>query len=197
MPSFLVTSDQAEVCPLSRGVMLHPVTLTSQPEGSTPILPITERLSLSPPSPTRRPIGSPCGSLSLLRQAQDARGRSTGLPRSMQVPAWVRFRLSAGGAPSAIDELGAPIPDPLPFGPSLFALAGRVSTFGLFSVTTFISGSHLLTIPRNPSPRPLWCWQSPCPLTVSLPSTAFSPPVLNYWDEGYTCPQGFTPHRYQ
>jgi hypothetical protein len=80
-----------------------------------------------------------------------------GLPRSVQVPAWVRFRLSAEGTPSAIGELGAPIPDPLPFGPSLSALPGLVSTFGLFLVTTFISGSHLLTIPRNPSPRPLRC----------------------------------------
>ncbi len=177
----------------------------SRPEGSTPILPITERLSLSPPSSTRRSIGSPCGSLSLLRLAQDERGRPTALPRSVPVPAWVRacpersegFRLSAGGTPSTIGELGAPIPDPLPFGPGLFALAGRVSTFGSYSVTTFISGSHLLTMPRNPSPRPLWCRQSPYPLTVPLPATAFSPPVLNYWDEGYTCPQGFTPHRYQ
>jgi len=33
---------------------------------------------------------------------------------------------------------------PLPFGPSLYALLGQVSAFGLFSVTTFISGSRLL-----------------------------------------------------
>jgi hypothetical protein len=29
---------------------------------------------------------------------------------------------------------------------------------------------------------------------MGLATLAFSPPVLNYWDEGYTCPQGFTPH---
>jgi len=42
-------------------------------------------------------------------------------------------------------ELGAPIPDPLPLGPSLCALVGQVSTFGLSQITTFISGSHMLT----------------------------------------------------
>jgi len=42
-------------------------------------------------------------------------------------------------------ELGAPIPDPLPLGPSLYALVGQVSTFGLSQITTFISGSHMLT----------------------------------------------------
>ena len=38
-----------------------------------------------------------------------------GLPRSVQVPAWVRSRLSSEGTASAIGELGAPIPDLLPF----------------------------------------------------------------------------------
>jgi hypothetical protein len=59
-----------------------------------------------------------------------------------------------------MDELGAPIPDLLPFGPSLYALVGQVSTFGLSPLTTFISGSHMLTILRNPSSQPPWCWQS-------------------------------------
>jgi len=49
-------------------------------------------------------------------------------------------------------ELGAPILDPSPFGPSLSALLGLFSTFGLSSVTTFISGSHVLTLPRDPGP---------------------------------------------
>src|SRR5438445_8326067 len=53
----LVTADPREVSPLSRGVML--------PEGSTPIRPITGRRWLAPSSFTRRPIGWPCGSLSL------------------------------------------------------------------------------------------------------------------------------------
>lgn len=171
MPGFLVTSDQVEVCPLSRGVML--------PLSATPILPITGRPSLSPPSATRRPIGSSYGSLS------QADKHPSGDLRAYHVPckyhtAWVRSRLSAGGAPSAIGELGAPIPDPSPFGPSLLALLAHASTFGLFSSTTFIGGSHMLTIPRYPSPRPPWCWQSQRPLTISLPSLAFSPAVLNW-----------------
>src|SRR5262245_22765800 len=53
----LVTEDQREVCSLSGRVML--------PSGSTPIRPITGRPSLTPPSFTRSPIGSPCGLLSL------------------------------------------------------------------------------------------------------------------------------------
>jgi hypothetical protein len=67
-----------------------------------------------------------------------------GLPRSVQVPAQFRFRLSAGSATPAVDELATSIPGSLPFGPSLYALAGQTSTFGLFSLTTFISGSRLL-----------------------------------------------------
>jgi hypothetical protein len=41
-------------------------------------------------------------------------------------------------------ELGAPILDPLPFGPSVSTLPGCLSTFRLFPITTFISGSRLL-----------------------------------------------------
>jgi hypothetical protein len=82
------------------------------------------------------------------------------------------------------------MPDPLPFGSSLCALTGQISTFGLSPITTFISGSHMLTILRHPSPRPPRCWQSQRPLAVSLPSLANR-------DEGYTCPRSFTPHRYQ
>jgi hypothetical protein len=37
------------------------------------------------------------------------------------IPGGVRLRLSAGGAASARGELGAPLPDHLPFGPSLSA----------------------------------------------------------------------------
>lgn len=51
-----------EVSPLSREVMLS--------EDSTPILSITERHSLCPSSYTRSYMGSPCGSLSLMRQGE-------------------------------------------------------------------------------------------------------------------------------
>ena len=56
-PNSLVREDQMEVSPLSRAVML--------PRGSTAIHFITKWPSLSPPSPTRRPVGSPYGLLSL------------------------------------------------------------------------------------------------------------------------------------
>ena len=84
------------------------------------------------------------------------------LPRFAQVPCLRGLepalsvaegsRLFAGGSPSAMGELGAPIPDLLPFGPSLSALLRLFSTFGLSSITTFISGSRMLTMPRDPGP---------------------------------------------
>ena len=46
------------------------------------------------------------------------------------------------------------MPDPLPFGPSLWFLVETFSTFGLFKLTTFISGSRLLTLPPHPCSRP-------------------------------------------
>jgi hypothetical protein len=79
------------------------------------------RHSLFPPSSTHRPIGLPCGSLSRVAVTT---GRPMGLPRSVQVPAQVRFRLSAGGSTSAMGESRAPIPDLLPFGPSLVSPCG-------------------------------------------------------------------------
>jgi len=82
-------------------------------------------------------------------------------------------------------ELRAPIPDPLPFGPSLYALVGQVSTFGLFSLTTFISGSHVLTIPRDSGPLP------PDAGSRNIPSRFCCVPK----DAGYFCLQGFTPHQ--
>src|SRR5438105_3026554 len=43
---------------------------------------------------------------------------TTGLPRSADVPEWVRSRLSAGGSSAAPGEFGAPGPAHVPFGPS-------------------------------------------------------------------------------
>src|SRR5271157_4274423 len=43
------------------------------------------------------------------------------------------------------------------------------SIFGLFPVTTFISTSPGLTLPRTAGPRPPWCWQSSCRLALSRP----------------------------
>jgi hypothetical protein len=54
---------------------------------ATPIRPITGRPSLSPSSFTRCPVGSPRGSLSPPPLVYGA-GRTTGLPRSADVPEW-------------------------------------------------------------------------------------------------------------
>jgi hypothetical protein len=124
----LVTGDPGEVGALAGGVM--------SPDGSTPIRPITGRRSLAPPSCTRRPVGDPRGSLSLV-------GRVTGLPRSVDVPGWDGPPLFAGGAPSAPGELAAPGPDHVPFWPE------RDSIFRSSFVTTFIAASRCV----DPSTR--------------------------------------------
>jgi len=100
--------------------------------GSTPIPPITGRHWLSPPSSTRRPISVPRGSLSLT-------GRPVGLPRFVQVPVWVRFCLSAGGAASAMGELGAPIPDPLPFWPKPVSILWLVASHDVYQQFTYVN----------------------------------------------------------
>jgi hypothetical protein len=144
----LVREDPREVGSLSGGVM--------SPGGSTPVRPVNGRHSLSPPSFTRRPVGSSRESPSLV-------GRTTGLPRSADVPRWVGSPLFAGGATSAPGELGAPGPDHMPFWPE------RISILRSFFVTTFIAASHELTHPSDPGPRPLRCWQSRRGLALSPP----------------------------
>jgi hypothetical protein len=52
-------------------------------------------------------------------------GEATGLPRSADVPGWVRSYLSAGGASSASGEFGAPELDHVPFGSSVPAACAR------------------------------------------------------------------------
>ena len=102
-----MTEDQREVSPLSRGVML-PWRLNPYPPDYRPafacsliLYPLPRRLAL--------------------RVAFPRAGRTTGLPRSADVPEWVRSPLYAGGAASAPGEFGAPGPDHVPFGPSLTA----------------------------------------------------------------------------
>ena len=161
-----VRPHQREVCSLAGRVM--------SPSGSTPIRPITGWPSLAPSSFTRCPVrssyDSPCCRWD---------SRATGLPRSAGgTTRWFRSRLFAGGAPSAPEEFGASGPDHLPFWPKPNSAAALrrarlsphcSSTFGLSLVTTFTDASPGLTLPPNPSPRPPWCWQSPCRLTLSRP----------------------------
>ena len=97
-----MTEDPREVCPLSGRVM--------SPGGSTLIRPITDRRSLPPSSFTRRPVSFPYESLSLA-------GRTTGLPRFVDMPGVGRSQLSAGGASSASGDFQAPEPDHMPFWP--------------------------------------------------------------------------------
>ena len=141
--------DPREVGSLSGGVM--------SPVGSTPIRPVTGRHSLPPPSFTRRPMGSSRESLSLV-------GRTTGLPRSVDVPGWVGSPLFAGGATSAPGELEAPGPDHVPFWPE------RDSIFRSFSVTTFIAASHDV----DPSTR---SW-SPTALMLAVATSARAPVAI-------------------
>src|SRR3954464_10635902 len=65
---------------------------------STPIRPVTDRLSLPPSSFTRRPVGSPYGGPTL------AGGRRAYHVAS-QESSWVRPRLDAGGTPSAPGDI--------------------------------------------------------------------------------------------
>ena len=108
LPQLLVMGHQMEVCPLSRGMML-----SGYPD-AIPIPPITGWHSLAPSSCARSPIGLPCGSLS---QREDY-GFTT---FRMSTHEWVRSRLFAGGASSALDDFEASTPGHLPFGSSLSA----------------------------------------------------------------------------
>src|SRR5215813_3091706 len=85
--------DLREVGPLSRGV----ISL----EGSTPVRPITGRHSLLPSSPTRHPVGPPCG-------GPTPRGgrRAYHVPRTDH--GWWRLCLFADGSTATAGEEGNP-----------------------------------------------------------------------------------------
>jgi len=67
-----------------------------------------------------------------------------------------------------------------------------LSIFGLSSVTTFISSSHLLTILPNPSSRPPRCWQSqraPRGVVAARTSEAsIVPGASHHWIAPVACP---------
>jgi hypothetical protein len=128
--------DQAEVCPLSRGVML--------PEGATPIRPITGRRSLAPPSHTRTAIGLPCGRLSL-----------AGTVRAYQVPIVRPDGLGALSPPVALGahDRGAASP----CARHVACLAWSLSAcFGSVPITVFNESSRVLAVPSTLAPhRPM------------------------------------------
>jgi hypothetical protein len=102
-----VRQHQREVCRLSpRGYLASGPT-----RGSTPIRSITERPSLAPSSPTRRPMGFSYESLShdvkveqaatVLWQLARPCGKTTGLPRSTRAVVVCEAGLSSGVADKA------------------------------------------------------------------------------------------------
>src|SRR4051812_7706323 len=98
-PGSLVRKDHGEVSPLWREGM-------SSVGDSPSIRPITGRPLLLPQSHPCCPVGSSYESLSptcLVYQA----GKTAGLPRSADVPVWIRSRLYAGGSTSAPQEFAA------------------------------------------------------------------------------------------
>ena len=115
-------------------------------------------------------------------------GRPSGLPRSVQVPAWVRFRLSAGGSISAIGDRIAPMPDPLPFWLKPVSPCGACQHLWLvFNDDVYQRFTYVNHTTQSEPPTTLM-------LAVATSPHGF---VAIPRDEGYTCPQSFTPHRYQ
>lgn len=154
---------------------------------STPIQPITGWPSLSPPSFTHRPFSVPCGSLS----------------------EWETFGLTTFRASTILRGLGPASPPEVhrlrrvsqqhPYLTSyLLVQAFRSSreSFSLFRlshVTTFISGSLMLTLPRYPSSFPPRGWRSQLPLAVLLPSCVFGR-LSELSRMRLHCRGGFAPH---
>ncbi len=134
LPSARVRKDPMEVSPLSRAMLL--------PCGSIAIPLITKGPSLFPSSPTRYPIGSPCGSLSL-----------AGGHRAYHVPQTDLNGLGLAYSPvaqrSVRGEGKTPLPGHTPFGPSQLILRW-FSLFGLLRVTTFTSDSQCVDPPIRP-----------------------------------------------
>ena len=123
----LVTEHPREVSPLSRrgDVVLHrwvgqrfhlsrPIAVEDSPF----IRPITGRPSLPPSSLPRCLISD-------LRRPPSLAGRQRGYFVHRLDRPGVRSCLSAGGATSATGENPAPVPDHIPFGPSLTASLAR------------------------------------------------------------------------
>jgi hypothetical protein len=77
---------------------------------------------------------------------------------------WVRFRLFAGDAPSAIGELGTPIPDPLPFWPKPMAPGGNSQHLWLVLINDVYQRFRCL----NPT-TPSWLPTAPVLAVATIP----------------------------
>jgi hypothetical protein len=180
-------SDRAEVCPLSRGIMLSTSRAHSRGSKTQPLSAPLQRGIRFLRSPL--PAG-PSACLAACFPWLDLRepGGPSGLPRSVQVPAWVRFRLSAGGSISAIGDRIAPMPDPLPFWPKPVSPCGACQHLWLvFNDDVYQRFTYINHTTQSEPPTALMLAVATSPYDfVTIPR-----------DEGYTCPQSFTPHRYQ
>ena len=123
----------------------------------TPIQSITDWHSLPLTSHTCIPIGSPYGSLS---QREKYRLNTFRLIINERV----RSRLFAGGTLPVIEKAITSIPVLVPFWPK------PISLFGLLHVTTFIDGSHMLTIPSTLAPDRIETNSRYHPLTIQITS---------------------------
>jgi hypothetical protein len=117
-----VSKDHREVSPLSRQGMLSVGGRTFYPLDYGAALACS--LILPPLSRGRLLRGAVPSSV------EYEAGKTTGLPRSADVPGWVRPRLYAGGSTSAPEEFGASGPGHMPFWPK------RDSSLRLSCVTT-------------------------------------------------------------
>jgi hypothetical protein len=160
--------DQREVGPLSRGV-------TSQPLSA----PLQHGIRFLPPPLPAAPSArlAACFPSSVACEA----GGATGLPRSADVPEWVRSRLYAGGSASAPEEFGASGPVHVPFWPK------RISSLRLAFVTTLQRFTWVDLMPLDPGSRPPCCWQSQLRLAPGLPSIG----------RRLRCAGSFVPRRYR
>ena len=108
-----MSKDHREVSPLSRQGMLSVGGRTLYPPDYQAAL----ACSLILPPLSRGHLSRGAVPTSVEYEA----GRTTGLPRSADVPGWVRSRLYAGGSTSAPEEFEASGPGHVPFWPKRFS----------------------------------------------------------------------------
>src|SRR5262245_16741897 len=150
-PGSLVTPDQREVCPLSRGVMLQPLSVPLQ--GGIRFLPRplpaapSARLAVRFPS---TPLGY-------------GAGRTTGLPRSADVPEWLG-RISTPVARHL--RRGSSGPPDL----ATYLLVQAVQQLALVLCNDACDALPGLAMPLDPGSRPPCCWQSQLRLAPGRPS---------------------------